>query len=134
MGSATYDAKATFVKNMQDIMKYLEEGQYVPCFHLSADLTRFSCLLGQKNWVFTCEVLESVYNNMTYMSNHLVLPKDDEAAIRTKLHQSMNKLLPAIENDDEAGVWQSLQQIRFDATVFQMRGLAAYPPKRGASK
>ena len=134
MGDREHGAKAALLRSMEGIAGHLREGDYRACFRMSADLTRFAYLLDHKRWVFASEVLESVYGNMEHMSRHLEMPKEAETAIRAKLVRGTDDLLQAIEDDDEAKMWNALQQIRFDATKFHLGGFATYAPKRSVSK
>jgi len=91
------------------------------------ELTHFSCLLGDKAWVFTSEVLESVFSNMYHMSRHHNLAGEEEKSIRSKLVGAMDGLLDAMAAGDGGQVFAPLAQMRFDTTTFQMSVWTSQP-------
>lgn len=133
MAAREHDTKATFVKNAQSIAEHLREGQYGACASTASELTHFSCLLGDKAWVFASEVLESVFGNMYHMSKHHSVPKGDEKSIRSKPVQAMDNVLHAITNEDDEQLFPPLVQMRFDTTMFQMEMLTSQPKIQGGA-
>lgn len=128
MAESGRDAKATFVQSLQRAAGHLEEGRYRACVGIVNEMTHFSCLLGQKDWVFACEVLESVFLNMHNLTKGSdALAAADEKSMRSKIAQHTNDVLRAIENDDASGAVPPLKQVRFAVTELQYRTWSANP-------
>jgi len=127
MGATGRDATATFEKNIPRIAERLREGQYGACASTASELTHFSCLLGDKAWVFASEVLEPVFSNMYHMSRHHNLAGEEEKSIRSKLVGAMDGLLDAITAGDGGRMFAPLAQMRFDTTTFQMNVWTSQP-------
>jgi len=120
--------KDIFVQNLQRTAGPLKDGQYRTCLGAVAEMTHFSYLLGQKDWVFVCEVLESVFLNMYRLSKaRSALQDDAEKSIRPKLVQHIDDVLLAIRDDDDSKTIASLKQIRFVTTDLQYKTWSANP-------
>jgi len=127
MASNPPDAAASFAKGLDGIAERLGQGEYRQCLRRTMDLTRFSWLLGQDDWVFLCEVLESVHANMADLAERGAIPGDAEAGIRERLQEDMRRVIESAKGGDEAGKYRALRKIRADATAFQLDTLASHP-------
>lgn len=125
------DAKETFVENIQKVATHLEKGQYGVCASLAGEMTHFSWLLGQKDWVFVCEVLESVFDNMATLLDHYDIPAELAKSTHSKLVKTTNDVLCAIENVDNDTIFPPLRQLRFDTTDIQLKAWTTLPETRG---
>lgn len=133
MAESRRDAKSAFVKNVQRAAEHLGDGQYGACASTASELTHFSCLLGDKTWVFASEVMETVFGNMYHLSKHHGLPEKDEKSIRSKLIRAMDDVPGAIESGEDDQVFPPLAQMRFDATMFQMSVWTSQPRVQGGA-
>lgn len=128
MAATERDAKAILVKNLQRAAGHLKEGQYRACVGAANEMTHFSCLLGQKDWVFACEVLESVFLNMHNLSRGSAsITEATEKSVRSVLVQHTGDVLRAIESGDDSAAIPPLKQIRFAVTELQYRTWSANP-------
>jgi len=128
MAEGGSDAKAALVQGLRRVAGHLKEGQYKACVGVMNEMTHFSCLLGQKDWVFACEVLESVFLNMHHLSiGGAALPGPAEKSIRARLAQCVDDVLLAIESGDDSRAIPPLKQARFATTELQYRTWSANP-------
>jgi len=128
------DARATLVQGLRRAAGHLKEGQYKACVGVINEMTHFSCLLGQKDWVFACEVLESVFLNMHHLSSGgAALTDSAERSIRARIAQCVDDVLLAIESGDDPGAVPPLKQARFATTELQYRTWSANPAIPGGT-
>jgi len=125
------DAKDTFVENIQKVIAHLEKGQYGVCASLASEMTHFSWLLGQKDWVFVCEVLESVFYSMDTLHDKYDIPDELAKSAHSKLVQATNDVLHAIVHGGNDEIFHHLRQLRFDTTDLQLKAWTTMPEARG---
>lgn len=123
------DARASFAEKVRGIAEALGGGRYDECLRRAAELTQFSCVLQHNDWIFVCEVLESVFFNMADIVKEHKIPNDAEAGIRKRLCGDLEDVIRAYENEDDAGRYAALKKIGSDATMFQMNASTAYPER-----
>jgi len=134
MAEGGSDARAALVQGPRGAAGHPEEGQYKACVGVMNETTHFSCLPGQKDWVFACEILESVFLNMRHLSSGgAALTGPAERSIRARLAQCVDDVLLAIESGDGPGAVPPLKQARFATTELQYRTWSANPAIPGGA-
>lgn len=126
MESATPDAAKSFARGLDAIVESLEKGEYRGCFHNAMDLTRFSWMLGQNDWIFLCEVLESVYANMADLVERKAVSGDAESGMRKMLRTGMDAVIESHRGGDRGSRYAAQRDLRANATDFQLGALSGY--------
>lgn len=131
MAGEVSDARVTFIENLQEVVKHLKRGQYKACAGLSTGMTHFSWLLGQREWVFVCEVFEAVFINMYELSENYEIPEELAKSVHAKLVETASSVLDAITNENYDQIFQPLKEMRFGVTDVQLKSWATHQEIRG---
>jgi len=105
-------------------------GEYVTCFRNAVDLTHFSWLLGQNDWIFLCEVLESVYSNMADLVEEKAISADAESGMRKRLQADMDAVIRSYKGDDKGSRYTALRNLRANVTAFQLDAMSRHGGRR----
>lgn len=115
---------------LDSIVEGLERGEYRKCFHNAVDLTRFSWMLGQSDWIFLCDVLESVYANMADLVERQAVSGDAESGMRAKLRAGMDAIIKSHKGEGSGSMYTALRDLRASATDFQLNAMSGYRGRR----
>jgi len=130
MDSETPDAVVSFAKGLDGIATSLDRGEYRTCFHNAVELTHFSWLLSHGDWIFLCEVLESVYANMADLVDKRAISGNAEAGIRAQLRADMDAVIESHKGADKTSKYVALRNLRAHATAFQLDALSRHTGRR----
>ena len=118
------DNKEIILKMMNDILRTLKQGEYFRCVKLCEPLINLSWYLNSKQDTFMGEVLQSsLYDiNMTLNQEptEKVLSSTSQKNVTNKMTELFQKVLVAYQENNIEQLYDSLQNIRFQATYYQL--------------
>lgn len=94
------------------------------------ELTHFSWLLGHNDWIFLCEVLESVYANMADLVERKAVSGDTESGMRARLRKDMDAVVKSYRGEDKGSKCTALRNLGANAAVFQLDALSRHRGRR----
>lgn len=110
-----------FGQRLDDIVALARDSKFRACFLSSADLTRFASISGFKHGVLVMEVLENVFLEVGQtLSRHQVL-QQDRADVTASISKNLSLLSSAYKDEDKSAAYRVLEDLRFDATKFQIK-------------
>lgn len=87
-------------------------------------------MLDHDDWIFLCEVLESVYANMADVVDRRVISGDVESSTRTRLQADMDDVIRSHKGVDAAAKYAALGNPRAHAAPFRPDAMSRYPGRR----
>ncbi len=113
------DAKIVFTNKVGDIQKNLESANYSVCHRISSDLVKFTWNLELEDEVFISEILETVFDNLVDISDHAI-PKEIRDKINLDISEKIRFLVEAYNAKDPNQLYESLKQLRYITTEYQL--------------
>lgn len=115
------DVNGIFIQNLDGVGALARDGKFRACFRSSRDLTRFAAMSDLKHGVFITEVLESVFLQIGPLFAHYRIPPNDRSDMVANVGKKLSLLSSAYKKEDKNQAYRVLEDLRFDATKFQLK-------------
>ena len=104
-----------------DILEQLKDSNFNGCAHISSDLIRASILFENIDGVMIAEVLESVFGQLYHLKSNYNINQEKHNALIDDLVNDIQKLDYSLKNNNDIETYNTLKNIRYIATKFQVR-------------
>lgn len=123
------DPEVAFKERLESILNLLKHGQYRNCFNIARNLTNFSWIAELKDEVFISEILESIFYQMSSLTNDYNIPTEMKQELEKSLSEKMEVVIKAYEKKEPQELYNCLKEIRYMATYHQLYAWQNYPER-----
>lgn len=122
-----------FGQSLEELVALSRDSRFKACFLASSDLAKFASMANFKHGVFIAEVLESVFLQIGQMLSRHDVPPRDRAAVAAGINKNLSLLSEAYKAEDKPRAYEILEDLRFDATKFQITCINTTEPVGGGT-
>ena len=118
-----FDSRLDMIENI------IEKKQFMNCYRICNDLTRYSILSDYQDGLLISEVFEGVFSQLDILFDRTNIPEPAQKLILTDLKNNIVEVKNVYKNNDKTSIYEALKKIRNTTTCFQIDCWSKFPNK-----